>query len=59
MGFSCFLQGSDTLTVQCGAMLLAAGHEIRAVITADAQVADWAGSEGLTVAETGAAVSGN
>ncbi|MDJ0630914.1 MAG: LLM class flavin-dependent oxidoreductase [Rhodobacter sp.] len=58
MGFSCFLQGSDTLTVQCGAMMLAAGHEIRAVITADAQVADWAGSEGLTVAETGAAVSG-
>ena len=35
MGFSCLLQGSDTLTIQCGAMVMEAGHTVAGVITGD------------------------
>ncbi len=53
MGFSCLLQGSDTLTIQCGSMILDAGHSVAAVITRDARVRDWAEQNGLSVHDNG------
>ncbi len=54
MGFSCLLQGSDTLTIQCGAMVIEAGHTVSAVITRDDRVRDWATEAGLPVLTSGA-----
>ena len=56
MAFSCLLQGSDTLTIQCGGMLRDAGHTIGAVITRDARVRSWAEDAGLPVHEIGTTV---
>lgn len=53
MGFSCLLQGSDTLTIQCGAMAIEAGHDVAAVITRDPRVRDWAIDAGLPVYASG------
>ena len=49
MPFSCLLQGSDTLTIQCGNMLVDAGCKIAAVITSDDRVGDWATEAGFPV----------
>lgn len=54
MAFSCLLQGNDTLTIHCGSMLQDAGHEIRAVITRDPRVQDWADEAGLPILDSGA-----
>ncbi|MEM7753768.1 MAG: MupA/Atu3671 family FMN-dependent luciferase-like monooxygenase, partial [Pseudomonadota bacterium] len=53
MGFSCLLQGADTLTIQCGAMVMEAGHAVSAVITRDARVRDWATDAGIPVFTSG------
>ena len=59
MGFSCLLQGSDTLTIQCGAMIMDAGHSVAAVITNDDRVRDWASQNGVPVFSTGLEFDGN
>jgi natural product biosynthesis luciferase-like monooxygenase protein len=58
MGFSCLLQGSDTLTIQCGAMVMEAGHTIAAVITRDDRVSEWAKDNGLPVMRAGLEFAG-
>ncbi len=58
MGFSCLLQGNDTLTIHCGGMLLDAGHTVLAVVTRDDRVADWATDNGLSVHTTGETIDG-
>ena len=47
--FSCVLMGDESLLVQCGIALRERAHDIRAVITESAKVADWAAGEALTV----------
>ncbi len=42
MSFSCVLIGQESLLVGCGEALLEAGHEIRAVISPDAEIRAWA-----------------
>ena len=56
MGFSCLLQGNDTLTIQCGGMLLDAGHRVAGVLTRDDRVRAWAEEAGLPVIAPGGAV---
>lgn len=58
MGFSSLLQGSDTLTIQCGAMVIEAGHSIAGVVTNDQRVRDWAQETGLPVFTSGAECPG-
>ena len=52
MPFTCLLQGSDTLTIHCGKMLLEAGHQISAVITSDQRVKAWAKQQGISTHAT-------
>ncbi|WP_084513974.1 MupA/Atu3671 family FMN-dependent luciferase-like monooxygenase, partial [Salipiger mucosus] len=51
--FSCVVIGNESLLVQCGERLLAAGHAIRAVVTRNADVAAWATGRGLAVVAPG------
>ena len=55
--FSCLLTGNEPLTVECGKRLIEAGHQIKAVATKRAVVADWARSAGLTVLDGSAALA--
>ena len=50
--FSAILIGDESLTIACGDMVLAGGHDIRAVITRDDAVFGWASAQGLTVMKT-------
>ncbi len=59
MGFSCLLQGNDTLTIQCGAMVTDAGHTVAGVVTRDARVRDWAKESGLPVFASGSEYAGD
>ncbi len=47
--FSAYLIGNETLTRQCGEMLLARGHRLAAVVTRNADVRQWAQGRGLRV----------
>ncbi|KIC14094.1 MupA/Atu3671 family FMN-dependent luciferase-like monooxygenase [Leisingera sp. ANG-Vp] len=47
--FSCALIGSESLLIGCADALLARGHEIRAVVTQDAEIRSWAEGKGLEV----------
>ena len=47
--FSCALIGDETLLAGCGDQLLEGGHSVRAVVTGNAQVRDWAEGHGLSV----------
>jgi natural product biosynthesis luciferase-like monooxygenase protein len=49
--FSCFLIGNESLTQQCGEMLLARGHRISALVTRHPEVASWGAKRGLAVIE--------
>ncbi len=53
MSFSALLIGHEALTVQCGAMLLDAGHSLTAVVSDDADVKAWALNEGVDVIPAG------
>ncbi len=53
-GFSSVLIGNESLVIQCGEMLLEADNPIRAVVTRNAEVQDWAKSRGLPVLAPGA-----
>jgi natural product biosynthesis luciferase-like monooxygenase protein len=48
-GFSCVVMGNESLLVQCAERLLERGNQIRAVITQNQGVADWAQGRGLMV----------
>ncbi|OYU38452.1 MAG: peptide synthetase [Pseudorhodobacter sp. PARRP1] len=52
--FSAYLIGNETLTLQCGEMLLARGHSLAAVVTRNADVRLWAQGKGLRVEGYGA-----
>ena len=52
--FSAYLIGNETLTRQCGEMMLARGHSIVAVVTRNADVRQWAQGQGLRVEPYGA-----
>ncbi|MEO5616023.1 MAG: MupA/Atu3671 family FMN-dependent luciferase-like monooxygenase [Cypionkella sp.] len=47
--FSAYLIGNETLTRQCGEMLLARGHRLDAVVTRNTDVRLWAEEKGLRV----------
>ncbi|MEP3688627.1 MAG: MupA/Atu3671 family FMN-dependent luciferase-like monooxygenase [Sulfitobacter dubius] len=47
--FSALLMGDESLTIACGDMILAGGHQIAAVISRDDTVRDWAERQGLTI----------
>ena len=47
--FSALLMGDESLTIACGDMLLAGGHQIAAVISRDDTVRDWAQRLGLVL----------
>lgn len=51
-GFSAILIGDESLTIACGDMVIAGGHQIDAVVTRDADVAGWAQGQGLPVLES-------
>ncbi len=52
------LVGNETLALQCGRAWLEAGHEIAAVATRHADVADWARGAGLRVIAPGPGLAG-
>ncbi len=52
--FSSVLIGNESLLVQCGEMLLARGHQLRAVVTRNAEIADWARARSLRIEKPGA-----
>ncbi|WP_370047086.1 MULTISPECIES: MupA/Atu3671 family FMN-dependent luciferase-like monooxygenase [Salipiger] len=51
--FSSVVIGNESLLVQCSEKLLAAGHPIRAVVTRNPDIADWATGRGLTIVAPG------
>lgn len=51
--FSALLIGNESLTSQCGQVLLDRGHQIAAVVTRNAEVRKWAVSKGLRVESAG------
>ncbi|MBM1220408.1 LLM class flavin-dependent oxidoreductase [Ponticoccus sp. SC2-23] len=51
--FSVLLIGHESLTVQCGRMLLEAGHRISGVVSDDPDVKGWAATSGLDVIAPG------
>lgn len=55
---SCVLIGDASLTIGCGALWREAGHVIRAVVSQDQAVRDWAQAEGLAVLSTPEALHG-
>ncbi|MES2435644.1 MAG: MupA/Atu3671 family FMN-dependent luciferase-like monooxygenase [Pseudomonadota bacterium] len=56
--FSAYLIGNETLTRQCGEMLLARGHRLDAVVTHNADVRLWAEGRGLRVEAYGSNLAG-
>ncbi len=46
---SCFIIGDDTLTYQCGQVLLDQGHDLRGLITESGDVARWADERNVRV----------
>ncbi len=51
--FSCFLAGSESLLVQCGELLLEAGHEIRGIVTDSPVALRFARERGLPTIDPG------
>lgn len=47
--FTCYLAGSESLLQQCGERLLARGHEILGVISADRSIRAWASESHLQI----------
>jgi natural product biosynthesis luciferase-like monooxygenase protein len=58
MSFSTLLIGNESLTLQCGDILLARGHRIAAVVTESDAVRRWAEGKGLPVQGYGADLAG-
>lgn len=55
--FSSVIIGNESLAIQCGEILLDSGHQLRAVVTRDADVRAWAEGRGLTVIAAGAGLA--
>jgi natural product biosynthesis luciferase-like monooxygenase protein len=53
MVFSAILIGNETLTAQCGEMLLARGHALAALVTDSAELQRWAEGRGLALVVPG------
>jgi natural product biosynthesis luciferase-like monooxygenase protein len=51
--FSALLIGNESLTSQCGQILLDRGHQIAAVVTRNAEVRKWAEAKGLRAVAAG------
>ncbi|TDK52116.1 MupA/Atu3671 family FMN-dependent luciferase-like monooxygenase, partial [Antarcticimicrobium luteum] len=49
--FSCVLIGNESLLIGCGETLRERGHEIRAVVSRDAEIRAWAQQNGLPLEE--------
>ncbi len=49
--FSCFLIGNESLTRECGEMLLARGHHIAALVSHNPDLHAWGRARGLAVIE--------
>ncbi|CUI00496.1 MupA/Atu3671 family FMN-dependent luciferase-like monooxygenase [Leisingera aquaemixtae] len=47
--FTCALIGNESLLIGCADALLARGHQIRAVVSHDADIRAWAADKGLTL----------
>ncbi|OBY24558.1 MupA/Atu3671 family FMN-dependent luciferase-like monooxygenase [Leisingera sp. JC1] len=56
--FTCALIGNESLLIGCADALLARGHQIRAVVSRDADIRAWAADKGLVVLSTPAELSG-
>ena len=56
--FTALLIGNESLTSQCGQLLLDRGHQIAAVVTTNAEVRKWATAKGLAVAGDWAGIAG-
>ncbi|MFE3838038.1 formyltransferase family protein, partial [Pseudogemmobacter sonorensis] len=56
MSFTALLIGDETLTSQCGEIVMARGHRIAALVTRSAELRKWGAARGLTVLEPGAAL---
>lgn len=56
--FSAILIGNESLTQQCGAMLLARGHRLTCVVTRNADLRKWALTQGLRVEAPGTDLAG-
>ena len=56
--FTALLIGNESLTSQCGQVLLDRGHGISAVVTQSAEVRKWAEAKGLAVAGDWAGIAG-
>ncbi|MFW6049754.1 MAG: MupA/Atu3671 family FMN-dependent luciferase-like monooxygenase [Myxococcota bacterium] len=50
---SAYLIGEQSLLIQCGEAAMARGHEVRGVVTGDADIAEWAEGRGLRVVAPG------
>ena len=51
--FSSVIIGNESLVIQCGEILLENGHDVRAVVTRNADVRAWAEGRDLTVVAAG------
>ncbi|MFV0491842.1 MAG: MupA/Atu3671 family FMN-dependent luciferase-like monooxygenase [Pseudorhodobacter sp.] len=51
--FSALLIGNESLTIQCGEMLLSRGHGITAVVTRNPEIQSWAEAKGLRTEHQG------
>jgi len=51
--FSAWLIGENSLVTECGAVLLDAGHEVRGIVSPDAEVRRLAANRGMNAVETG------
>ncbi|WP_027236679.1 MupA/Atu3671 family FMN-dependent luciferase-like monooxygenase [Leisingera caerulea] len=56
--FTCALIGNESLLIGCADALLARGHQIRAVVSQDADIRAWAADKGLTLLEKPADLTG-
>jgi polyketide synthase PksN len=56
--FSAWLIGENSLVVECGSVLQAAGHEVRGIVSPVAQVRHWAAKRGMRAVEHGPELAG-
>lgn len=49
--FSCWLIGSDSLLGECADLLIAAGHDVRGVVTSDVRLSTWAAARQLALVD--------
>lgn len=56
--FSCIVIGKESLLIACAGSLLERGHEIRAVVSTDQEIIDWAATQGLPTCSRAADVEG-